>query len=123
MTLCSLARVTHQLIIMINRTRKQIVPNDSLNNGKGRMTQTTMPPPSGWPTNMTSLLVALCSCLLRPQRVEAALTLAVMEYFLRGPILYEKIMGMKLNIGIIIRCEMVHKNKTFIGARDVEDIL
>jgi len=102
MTLCLLTRVTHRLNMMTSRPWKQIVSNNSLNDRKRRMTQTTMPYPCGWPTNTTCLLVVVCSNLLRPQRVETTLTPALMDCFLRGSILDEKMVRVKFNISIIV---------------------
>jgi len=102
MTLCLLTRVTHRLNMMTSRPWKQIVSNNSLNDRKRRMTQTTMPYPCGWPTNTTRPLVVVCSNLLRPQRVETTLTPALMDCFLRGSILDEKMVRVKFNISIIV---------------------
>ena len=102
MTLCLLTRVTHRLNMMTSRPWKQIVSNNSLNDRKRCMTQTTMPYPCGWPTNTTRLLVVVCSNLLRPQRVETTLTPALMDCFLRGSILDEKMVRVKFNISIIV---------------------
>ena len=102
MTLCLLTRVTHRLNMMTSRPWKQIVSNNSLNDRKRCMTQTTMPYPCGWPTNTTCLLVVVCSNLLRPQRVETTLTPALMDCFLRGSILDEKMVRVKFNISIIV---------------------
>ena len=87
------------------------------------MTQTTMPSPSGWSTDTTSLLMTLCSCLLRPQWIETALTLAAVKGFLRSPILYEKIVRMKFNESVIVGCEMMYRNKTFVCTWNMKNIL
>ena len=123
MTLCFLARVAHWLTITIKGTRKKIISNDSLDNGKGCMTQTTMPSPCRRPTNKTLLLLTMCSCLLRPQGVEAVFTPASMKDFLRGQILYKEMIRMKLDTGIIIWGEAMNRDKVFICTRNMKNVL
>jgi hypothetical protein len=45
-----------------------------------------------------------------------------MENPLRGPILYEKIVRMELNISIIIRGEAMDRHEAFVCTRNMKDI-